>query len=126
MGQTCSLRAAIDADCKAREYQIDDMVAFIKAHCVIEEGAYTPFYTFCSAYYSFLCTIKSYGYTRYDFPTQVHNILRLYEKVDPRVKNRGFTEGVEWKTYDCMTVWNVRVVTCPQSTLDVPNSVHKA
>lgn len=113
MGQAFSLRAAIEADCKAKPHQIDDLSAFIKAHCVIEEDAYTPFYTFCSAYYSFLYAIKSYGYTRYDFPLQVRNILLSYEQIEPRVKCRGFTEGVDSISYDCLTVWNIRIISCP-------------
>lgn len=118
MGQilTLSLDNALKSDCKARPSHLNEFTAFLKSHCVIEEGtgAYTPFYTLCSAFYIFLSKNKSNKfYTRYDFPQQMHNIVCSYQQVDPRIKYYGFTEGTDDKTYNGMTVWNVRIVSCP-------------
>lgn len=112
MGQTLSF-ANTNSKVKARDL-VEHLATFLKTHCEVADGEYTPFYTLCSAFYTFLSmnNLKN-QYTHYDLPGQILNLLRLYESIDPRVKCRGFTEGIDPKTYDCLTVWNVRIASSP-------------
>lgn len=109
-----SLSAAIKADQRVYSHHLDDFRGFSEAHCKIEDGVHTQFYTLCSAFNTYLRKVDRFkAYTRYDFPGQVRNLLMLYELDDPRVKCRGFTQGYDIVDYSGLTVWNVGIVSFP-------------